>query len=109
MARARHGKKVEELTKASEMSREFPKAVIPPEVTEEGWYPSSERETFPQCAARALKVARDLRRLAREHTYDRVWLVAHGEFLHFLLQALFNVMPGTFETLKARSQYWFPP
>lgn len=78
---------------ADEMRAQFPGCVIPPEVTDQGWWnPARGKEDLAGCMARAVRVAARLRGWAE--TQERVALVTHGTFADKLLKALYSALPG---------------
>jgi 2,3-bisphosphoglycerate-dependent phosphoglycerate mutase len=84
------------LTRA-EISSSFPRYVIHDAVTDAGWYNIAlGEEDIYGCHARAMRVAKRLRDMADdEATRDkRIALVSHGNFLHSLLNALFDNLPA---------------
>lgn len=74
-----------------EILAEFPGCLLPEGITDEGWWRSG-YEDWPACCARALRVARTLRRWAE--TDERITIVSHGGFINALLKALFNLLPS---------------
>jgi 2,3-bisphosphoglycerate-dependent phosphoglycerate mutase len=80
------------LTRA-EMLAEFPQYILPPGVSEQGWWnPQDKNEDNERCMARAIRVARALRLQA--NSPQRLALVTHGTFADRLLKALFNLLPS---------------
>lgn len=78
----------------SEILAEFPNYVLPPEVTEEGWW-NRGYEDWPACQGRAIRVAGQLRELAQQVDPDeRIGMVSHGGFISALLKALLDTAPG---------------
>lgn len=78
----------------AEILEEFPGTVVPKAITDEGWWRGDE-EDWPACQGRAIKVASELRRLAREvGRGERVAMVTHGGFIDALLKALFSQLPS---------------
>lgn len=78
----------------SEILDEFPNYVLPEGITEAGWWCGGE-EDWPACQGRAIKVAGQLRLLAREaERGERVAMVTHGGFIDALLKALFSQLPS---------------
>lgn len=76
----------------SEIAARFPEAILPPEITEEGWYdPTQGYETWEQAAGRAERVAAQLR--ARVPSDEHIAIISHGGFSHLLLRVLLHVMP----------------
>ncbi len=74
------------LTRA-EMAARFPAYVLPPEVTEEGWWWGG-YEHMAQCAERAQRVAQTLRQWAEVRGDEVILLVTHGTFMDQLIKAL---------------------
>jgi broad specificity phosphatase PhoE len=83
------------LTRAA-MQTDYPDYLLPDTITDKGWW-ASPYEDMPGCNARAMRVARDLRRRAQEErTQDaesRIALISHGTFIDALLKAFFNQLP----------------
>lgn len=76
----------------SEIVARFPEALLPPEVTEDGWYdPARGCESWEQAALRAEQVAQQLRAWAQRD--EHIAIVSHGGFSHLLLRALLHVAP----------------
>lgn len=79
-----------------QVGREFAGFVLPAEITEEGWW-RGVYEDMPGCYARAIRVARTLRRRAEANRAagiaERIALISHGTFIDCLLKALFNQAP----------------
>ncbi len=77
----------------SDILAEFPNYVLPEEITEAGWW-NKEHEDWPSCHGRAIRVAGQLRRIAREVDDDeRIAMVSHGGFIDALLKALLHQLP----------------
>ncbi|MCS6825964.1 MAG: histidine phosphatase family protein [Caldilinea sp.] len=70
-----------------EMQRRFPGFILPPEVTDDGWWWNG-YETLEQCAVRAQRVAETLRAWAKTRKDDVLLMVTHGTFMDQLLKAL---------------------
>ncbi len=74
----------------------FPGFVLPDGLTEDGWW-RGVYEDMPGCYARAIRVARTLRRRAEENrasgVAERMVLLSHGTFIDCLLKAFFNQAP----------------
>jgi broad specificity phosphatase PhoE len=83
------------LTRAA-MLADYSDYDLPESVTEEGWY-TGHYEDMPGCYARAIRVARELRRRAhREADQEHpsvVAIVSHGTFIDALIKALFRQIP----------------
>ncbi len=83
------------LTRAA-ILRDYPECDLPDTLTDEGWYVGN-YEDMPSCYARAIRVARELRRRAhRENDQGQpsvVAIVSHGTFIDALIKALFNQVP----------------
>lgn len=80
------------LTRA-EMQAAFPSYVLPPSITEQGWYDVRHGiEDIQGCMARALRVAAALR--DQSNSDQRIALVTHGTFAGCLLKAIFNLLPA---------------
>ncbi len=71
----------------SEILTAFPEVILPPEVTEEGWWHGG-REELEACYMRAARVAAALR--ARLPSEERILMISHGGFLNSLLKRLFE-------------------
>jgi broad specificity phosphatase PhoE len=76
----------------SQILREFPTAVLPDDMTEEGWWRGGYEEVSG-CEARAERVARRLIALAASAPNCRVAMVSHGTFVNHLLRSLMSVSP----------------
>lgn len=77
----------------SEIMSCFPRSVLPPQVSESGWYdPAQGFESLELASARAERVA------ARLHEWaaldDRIAVITHGGFSSLLLQVLFGTQPA---------------
>jgi len=77
----------------SQMLREFPAYRLPDDVTDDGWYNASGRETDEECRHRAASFAEMLRSYAAgleasDRGNEQLVLVAHYDFLSALLDAL---------------------
>ena len=75
-----------------DIERDFPGFVIPDTVTDEGWW-RAEYEDLPGCYARAIRVARELRRRAEQDTDACLAIVSHGTFIDSLIKAFFHQLP----------------
>ncbi len=82
---------------SSQIAEQFPGYLIPEEITEEGWFFNTTYEDMPSCFARATRVARKLRRRAKEgyesENEEAIAIIAHGTFIDSLLKAFFNLIP----------------
>ena len=77
-----------------EILAEFPGYVLPGEVTEAGWW-NNGHEDWPACQGRAIRVAGQLRDIARQvDPNERVAMVSHGGFINALLKALLHHLPS---------------
>ena len=77
-----------------EILEEFPNFTLPDEVTDVGWWdPTRGQEDWPSCHARAMRVAYQLRRWAKDSD-ERIAIVTHGGFIDSLIKALTNHLPG---------------
>lgn len=77
-----------------EILAEFPNYILPPEVTNNGWW-NNGYEDWPACQGRAIRVAGQLRDLAQKIGADeRVAMVSHGGFINALLKALLSHLPS---------------
>jgi 2,3-bisphosphoglycerate-dependent phosphoglycerate mutase len=75
-----------------ELAERFPHYLLPPELTEDGWW-SRDFEEVHEGHARAVVVAERLHALAAEDA--RIAIVSHGDFMSALLHALGRQRPGT--------------
>ena len=79
----------------SEILERFPDYILPEEISEAGWWHGT-REDWPFCQGRAIRVARQLREMAKESDgTEQVALISHGGFMDALVKALLNQLPGT--------------
>lgn len=81
----------------AEIEAEFPGYVLPETITESGWYrPEQKQEPYEIAAARAMRIARDLRIRAASDTGkdDKLAIVTHGTLIDLLLKALLHRLPG---------------
>lgn len=76
----------------AQMQERFPGVVLPPSVTEEGWWRGGYEE-YGECEERAGIVAEQIVALAAEQPELRLALVTHGTFMNDLLRALLGI-PG---------------
>ena len=74
----------------AEILAEFPNYYLPAEIGEAGWWHDG-REDWPDCYARAIRVAIELRKRADNDDY--IAIVTHGGFIDSLLKALTNQLP----------------
>jgi broad specificity phosphatase PhoE len=80
------------LTRA-QMQTAYPDYVLPPEVTESGWWhPARGHESISDSMGRAIGVAYALRQQASSD--QRILLVTHGTFSDLLVKALCNTLPA---------------
>jgi 2,3-bisphosphoglycerate-dependent phosphoglycerate mutase/probable phosphoglycerate mutase len=70
---------------------EFPDYILPPGITEEGWW-NQDHEDMAGCAARAVRVAAALRK--RSESEERITIVTHAGLNSMLVKALHNCLPG---------------
>lgn len=80
----------------SQMQQHFPDYVLPPDITEAGWWnPDAGQENIAGAYARAITVALALKERAAQpqHQDDRIILVAHGTFIDCLLKAFAGAAP----------------
>ncbi len=77
-----------------EMAERFPGYELDERVTDKGWWFGGE-EDRPTCDARAIRVAKELWRMAGELGDARIAAIAHGTFLDSLLTALLERLPGS--------------
>lgn len=80
----------------AEILGEFPDYVLPPTVTEAGWYDATRGyEEMHTSAGRAIKVAMELRRRAAgEYKDARIALITHGTFIDLMLKAFLGQLPN---------------
>ncbi|MEJ5249469.1 MAG: histidine phosphatase family protein [Caldilinea sp.] len=71
----------------AEMQQRFPGFLLPPEVTEDGWWWNGYEE-IEQCTVRARRVAETLCAWAKTRKDEVILLVTHGTFMDQLLKAL---------------------
>jgi broad specificity phosphatase PhoE len=79
------------MTRAEILAR-FPGYVLPPAITEHGWYRGGYEE-WPLCHARAMEVANTLFAWAVTGNSRRIAIVSHGGFADALLKALLHGGP----------------
>lgn len=72
----------------SELHRRFPRALLPPEITEDGWMHGGDN-AYPAFFARCATVAQRLQ--AEFAADDRVVVVGHGGCLNYVLHALLGI------------------
>lgn len=78
-----------------EIVSHFPAFVLPDEVTERGWYDTTQgQEPLSRSQGRAIDVAAELRHRAVVDPNARIGLVTHGTFIDGLLKALLNQLPS---------------
>lgn len=77
----------------SEMTAQFPKLKLAPEVKDDGWWFGS-FETRDEMKLRVARVARQIQQDA-EKSNDVVAIVSHGTFIIYLLHALTNQVDGS--------------
>lgn len=70
-----------------EMQMRFPGFILPPEITDEGWWWNG-YEHLEQCTARAQRVAETLRTWATTRKDEVILMVTHGTLMDQLLKAL---------------------
>ena len=79
-----------------DIRRDFPDFVVTDAITDDGWWYGG-YEDLPGCYARAIRVARDLRRRAEQeaeqHTETCVAIVSHGTFIDSMLKAFLPQLP----------------
>jgi len=76
----------------SELSQLFPEYLLPPELSDDGWW-NRDFEELHEGHARAATVAARLHELT--HDEGRIAIVSHGDFLSALLHALGRQQPDT--------------
>jgi 2,3-bisphosphoglycerate-dependent phosphoglycerate mutase/probable phosphoglycerate mutase len=83
------------LTRA-DIARDYPDVELHEAIGEEGWWQGG-YEDIAGCYARAIRVARELRRRAHAELEGRqksvVAIVSHGTFIDSLIKALFGQIP----------------
>ncbi len=77
----------------TQIGEQFPDYDLSDDITPEGWWFGAE-EDYPSCHGRAIRVAAEIRKMAREWPQERVALVSHGTFLDSLLKGLTGRLPG---------------
>lgn len=79
-----------------DISRDYPEYELNDAIGEDGWWKSG-YEDIAGCYARAIRVARELRRRAHDElegdTKAVVAIISHGTFIDSLLKALFRQIP----------------
>jgi 2,3-bisphosphoglycerate-dependent phosphoglycerate mutase len=79
-----------------EFTRDYPDYELVDEIGEEGWWQGG-YEDIAGCYARAIRVARELRRRAHHEleagTKSVVAIISHGTFIDSLIKALFSQIP----------------
>jgi len=79
-----------------DIRRDFPDFVVPDAITDDGWW-NGGYEDLPGCFARAIRVARELRRRAEheaeQHAETCLAMVSHGTFIDSLIKAFFHQLP----------------
>ncbi|GAB4573069.1 MAG: histidine phosphatase family protein [Anaerolineae bacterium] len=82
----------------AEVAALYPGWVLPPELTDEGWWaPERGEETRPESFERARRVAGELLALWRAEPEASVALVSHGAFLDRLIRMLIGHAPTSME------------
>lgn len=86
---------------STQIREQFSNYVLPAGVTEAGWWDVNKgAEEYYTALGRAVKVAGELRRRAREladtpdSPPERIALVSHGTFIDALIKALLNLLPN---------------
>lgn len=80
-----------------EILAEFPDYLLPPEITEDGWWKASREEQLP-FEERVYRVAARLNE--RQHEDVHVAMISHGDFLDKLIKALLG------QPLAAKTSYF---
>jgi len=75
----------------TELLAEFPDYDVPETITDVGWW-SGGHETWPECQARAARIAAEL--CQRAATDERIAMISHGAFICALLAALLKTPTG---------------
>lgn len=84
----------------AEVMAEFPTALVGEEVRDTGWWdPEAGEEEWATCQGRAIRVSRELWRMADEGVAGPVALVSHAGFMEALVKALLNSLPAASLTL----------
>ncbi len=80
----------------AEILSEFPDYVLPETITDRGWFDKARgHEAAYEGAGRAIKVALELRRRAREEASgERIAIITHGTFTDMLIKALLGQLPN---------------
>lgn len=77
----------------AEILADFPDYLLPPSITEEGWWnPTSKEEDLAGCYARAVRVSQVMREFA--DSQEQIALVTHGTFTDCLVKAFLNMLPS---------------
>jgi 2,3-bisphosphoglycerate-dependent phosphoglycerate mutase len=86
----------------SQILEEFPDCVIPETVTETGWWnPDHGMEDITLCAARAERIAEEIRARAAANDEESIALVTHGTFMDRMIKALLG-----YPTNGEQYYYW---
>jgi len=89
-----HGPVGHEGASRSRIAESFPDYLLPEGVTESGWWNKAFEENA-SCDERAVRVADELGRVAREEVHqERVVLVTHAGFASALMRALLHPLAG---------------
>jgi broad specificity phosphatase PhoE len=79
----------------AEIEESFPDFILPDDITSTGWWnPADGQEPLAEAYARAIRVADELRRMARSEPDARVALITHGTFIDGLIKALLCQLPS---------------
>jgi len=78
----------------TQISEQFPEAVIPDTITEEGWYTKENgHESPPDFLSRAIRVGYEIRNRANKNKDDVIAIVSHAAFLDALMKVLIDQAP----------------
>ena len=77
--------------KREEINNGFPGYILPPEVTDQGWW-NRDTETMRDAQLRVKQVIQQLRERATEKS--RIGLVTHGAFMSLFFSILFKLQPS---------------
>ncbi|HKJ85375.1 MAG TPA: histidine phosphatase family protein [Spirochaetia bacterium] len=79
----------------AQIADEFPAVELSDAVKEEGWWDTARgEEDWPTAQGRAIRVSKELWRMAEEEPEGPVAIVSHAGFMEALVKALFGRLPG---------------
>ncbi|NDJ61945.1 MAG: histidine phosphatase family protein [Chloroflexi bacterium] len=78
----------------AEIQAAFPNYILPEAITDKGWWLQPGGETLAAAYGRAIYVAEELRRRARDEADACIALISHGTFIDGLIKALLNQLPN---------------